>query len=325
MTQQIAIIGAGQLGSRHLQALALLDRPARVQVVDLDPDRLATARERFAEVAQPERIDQVEYLDSIDALSRQIDLAIVATPSTVRSAVVEALLDRAVVDALVLEKFLFPKADEYQQISNRLAQSGTQAWVNCPRRLWPVYTRLRDVFHGQVVDYRVTGSAWGLGCNAIHFLDHLAFLTGEAQLSVDARGLDERIAESRRQGFIEFTGTLSGNSNRGSRFHLTSNAQGDDPIEITVESDDVRCQINEQAAQGWIEQRTGDWHREPLRFTIPYQSQLTHQVAEQIFDTGTCGLTRFDDSAQLHLTLLDALLEHYRRHTHREALLCPIT
>ncbi len=325
MTTQIAIIGAGQLGSRHLQALAQLDRPARIQVVDLATSCLEAARERFAEVAQDTRVEDVEYLTSLDELDRQVDVAIVATTSTVRSSVVDALLDRSHVKFFILEKFLFPKADDYQRIGDRLAQSGARAWVNCPRRLWRVYAQLRDVFYGRAVDYRVTGSGWGLGCNAIHFLDHLAFLTGEASLSVDAEGLDEVIEPSRRQGFVEFTGTLRGSSPGGSRFRLTSHGEGDAPIEITISCDDARCLVNERDASGWIEQRRHDWRRQPLDFTIPLQSQLTHKVVQEILDTGTCGLPSFDESATLHLALLDALLDHYRRHADREAQLCPIT
>ena len=46
---QIAIIGAGQLGSRHLQGLAKLQLPCQVHVVDPSPKSLEVARQRFAE------------------------------------------------------------------------------------------------------------------------------------------------------------------------------------------------------------------------------------------------------------------------------------
>ena len=48
-----AIIGAGQIGSRHLQALAQLNSPARIELVDSDPKALAMSEKRFLEVEQP--------------------------------------------------------------------------------------------------------------------------------------------------------------------------------------------------------------------------------------------------------------------------------
>jgi ubiquinone/menaquinone biosynthesis C-methylase UbiE len=46
----IAVVGAGQIGSRHLQALSLIDREARLQIVDPSSQSLATAKERFETV-----------------------------------------------------------------------------------------------------------------------------------------------------------------------------------------------------------------------------------------------------------------------------------
>ena len=46
----IAIIGAGQLGSRHLQAIARLTMPARVYLVDPSDAARDVARQRFGEM-----------------------------------------------------------------------------------------------------------------------------------------------------------------------------------------------------------------------------------------------------------------------------------
>jgi predicted dehydrogenase len=48
--KSIVIIGAGQLGSRHLQALRLIDEPIRIQVVDPSHESLKVAEERFNQV-----------------------------------------------------------------------------------------------------------------------------------------------------------------------------------------------------------------------------------------------------------------------------------
>ena len=171
----------------------------------------------------------------------------------------------------------------------------------------------------------MTGSRSSIGSNGIHFLALVAFLTGESDFAVDARQLDDDVSPSKRSGYVEFTGTLSAETPAGTQLEITSNASGTAPTEISICGPDARCLIDETAVTGWIERRAGGWQREPLSFEIPYQSQLTHKVVAQILDTGTCALPSFDESARLHLPLLDALFDHYRRHADREALLCPIT
>ena len=46
----IAIIGAGQLGSRHLQGLKLAQLPMRIEIVDSSEKSLETARERYDQI-----------------------------------------------------------------------------------------------------------------------------------------------------------------------------------------------------------------------------------------------------------------------------------
>lgn len=80
----IALIGAGQLGSRHLQALANIDIPVILQVVDPSMDSLNVARERYLEVPNNDNINSIDFLTDIDALNANLDLCIIATNADVR-------------------------------------------------------------------------------------------------------------------------------------------------------------------------------------------------------------------------------------------------
>ena len=105
---KIVIIGSGQLGSRHLQALSLLDRPALIFVVDPNEDSLKLAEKRFLEISNAgNRIVDVKYCSSIDKIPNHIDLAIISTNSDIRRAIIENLLNCCRVNYLILEKVLF--------------------------------------------------------------------------------------------------------------------------------------------------------------------------------------------------------------------------
>ncbi|MGQ0523503.1 MAG: Gfo/Idh/MocA family oxidoreductase, partial [Betaproteobacteria bacterium] len=130
--RQIALIGAGQLGSRHLQGLALLDRPARVTVVDPVEASLATAKERFAQVKQG-KVEAV-FTQKFEDLPEVLDGAVVATGADRRREAIERLLARSRVRVALLEKVLFQRIDDYGAVGALLEKSGTRAWVNCSQR-----------------------------------------------------------------------------------------------------------------------------------------------------------------------------------------------
>ena len=286
---QIALIGAGQLGSRHLQGLALLDRPARVTVVDPFDSSLATAKERFAQIAQ-DRVEAV-FTRSFADLPARLDGAVVATGADTRRAAIERLLERSRVQVAMLEKVLFQRLDDYAAVGALLEKSGTRAWVNCSQRLWPFFSDLRPRTLGKS-DVRITvrGAQWGLGCNAIHNLDLLPFLTGDGQLRLET-ALDAGTVPSKRPGFIEFTGTLSAFGERGNRVIQTSDREGDAPFEIAVETPELQAT--------W---RNGD--------STPFQSQLTHTVIAEMIDRGTSALPAYAESARMHIAMLGAFLAH---------------
>ena len=169
---QIALIGAGQLGSRHMQGLALLEAPARVTVVDPFAASLATAQERFAQVKQ-QNVEAV-FTQSFDELPQALDGAVVATGADRRREAIERLLARSRVRVALLEKVLFQRIEDYGAVGTLLDKSGTRAWVNCSQRLWPFFRDLRPKTLGKSsVRIVVRGTQWGLGCNAIHNLDLL--------------------------------------------------------------------------------------------------------------------------------------------------------
>jgi len=137
----IAIIGAGQLGSRHLQALASLKQNVFIQVIDSSVDSLKTAEIRFKEVSAPFN-GLISFHTEITALKKNIEIAIIATSSKVRRTVVEQLVANSKVQHLILEKFLFVKEEDYDAVDKLLDTHHIKTWVNCPRRMMPFYQEL---------------------------------------------------------------------------------------------------------------------------------------------------------------------------------------
>ena len=302
----IAVIGAGQLGSRHLQALALLKKPANIQVIDVSQASLETAKKRFEEVNK-NFTGTISFHTDITSLDKNIEIAIVATGSKIRRQLIEQLLSHSTVKYIILEKFLFTKKEDYTSIEKLLIQKNIKAWVNCPRRMMSFYQKLSKEIKGPV-HFMATGNAWGMGCNGIHMLDLFSYLTNTTDIILSNKLIAKKTEQSKREGYIEFTGIITGQTNNDS-FHITSFPTGTSPLHIIINTPTVRYSIEEGAnAKVWISRLDNNWKWEEDTFTMPFQSGLTNIVVEELLNTGNCSLTAYKESSTLHLIYLNTLI-----------------
>jgi len=307
----IAIIGAGQIGSRHLQALAFSTLDLNIQVVDTSEESLKIAKERFEQVNQNFN-GEIAYLNAVSQLPDKIDLTIVATNSRVRKDVVEELLTTKKTGYLLLEKFLFTKPQHYKEIEDLLENSSIKCWVNCGRRMFPFYSELKEKLHGKI-HFSVSGNSWGLGSSTIHFLDLFAYLTGTNEMILNNDLLDNKVIVSKKKGFVEFTGTLRGYTKDLHSFQAISYPVESSPffIIVTIHSESANYIIVEEIQTAMVRYCSvgSKWKWKETVFNIPFQSQLSHLLVEDILKTGNCNLTPYDESSKLHLLILKNFID----------------
>jgi predicted dehydrogenase len=322
------LVGAGQLGTRHLQALVgHAHEPINIQVVDPFEASLAMARERAEAVKNSDGYVELSYLSKLEHVFPKIDFSVIATNANCRLDVIERLLAKSHVRYLLLEKVLFQSVDKLDQALDLIERVGTDAYVNCPRRMFPIYRELREhLKDAKRVILTVEGDDWGMACNAIHFIDLWAFLSGCTDYEVDASALDSSILDSKREGYKEVTGILRGHA-AGHAFHLTSRAwkAGDkEPLKVRIETEQLVIDVLESKGICRIVDVAVNSEREQS-FSAPYQSQLTHLVAVSLLQHGQCELTPFKESAALHKPLLKALLAFFNEYDDVVRDHCPIT
>ena len=253
---RISVIGAGQLGSRHLQGILRLDATCEIHVVDPSIPSLEIARQRASEVPEHTR-HRLFFHQTIDALPDFLNYAIVATTADVRLPVLRVLLQNRTVSNLLLEKVLFQRKEDYAAAGEILEEAGTQAWVNCPRRAFPIYKTLQAFFDDDILRHMdVRGGEWGLGCNAIHFIDLIALMTGGNPEQISTQFLYPYLIDSKRKGFKEFIGTLSGNCGTAS-FSLTAMPDISAPLLITFRGRLKSCIVDESAGRAFLHDING--------------------------------------------------------------------
>lgn len=321
---RIAVIGCGIVGSRHAQALGLLDQPATIYLVDPSQDALRRAAALVEQERAAQSPLQVECLTGLDTLPAELDVVVVATAAAARRGLVEALLARGHVRYFVLEKFLFQQRDDYPAIGELMARKGSRAWVNCPRRMWPGYRALKAELVGPIGLTVATYGRFGVGTSAIHLLDVLAFLAGVDSFTLSDAAIDPDPVPH-RSGGIDLTGSIFGHGSDGSVFRYTAYASGELPPLTMIDSPHLRAIIDEGGQTMRISRASQNWAWQDETFEIKPQSRLTNAVVESLIADGTCQLADYDESSRLHLAIIDALLQHYHDHVEPGATVCPIT
>jgi len=324
MVHNVILIGAGQLGSRHLQGLMKSTLPLRIEVVEPSPENSRVAYERAKQILAAGK--ELVFHESIEEVTcDEAGLAIVATNSDVRADVVTQLAGRVSVKSLLLEKVAYQSADTFERQIALFNGLKMKVWVNCPRRIYDFYRLLaEELKDSDRISVSVTGSNWGLGCNALHFIDLFGFLTSSNDIRVDYTALDREIRESKRRGFVEFTGRMGFSGSRGV-LHLSSLNYSELPVIIEIASDKVRRIISE--VQGYVvTYRGSEGFRPEIAVTrFPFQSELTDRVAEEILLTGSCGLTGIEESYIHHSLLLPLFNTHLYSLRGAQPVNCPIT
>lgn len=321
-----AIIGAGQLGSRHLQGLLTFSKEKlHVYVVDPAQDSLNMAQQRGSEVSHEH---QITFIKDISALPDVMDFVVVATNSKVRLQVLRALSQQSKIKYLILEKVLFPEISQYEYALEIIGKHQIQCWVNHPRRMYDDYRKLKTRFSKEkTYAMQVTGAAWGLACNGLHFIDFFEFLTDSPLTNLETNLLNKQPIASKRNGYLEFEGEIHGSLGNKHSFSIQS-IPGEQLLapSISIMTDDLRLFIQESGTPAiYTYSSKNNFAPEIDAFGVAYQSQLTGKLLNQLVTTGDCDLPTLAHASSTHQIFIQALLKHWNDHNQSKESYLPIT
>lgn len=321
----VCIVGAGQLGSRHLQGVLRFEQPLAVFVFDVSQTSLDTAQQRAQEINNEH---SVTYTSDWNKIPPNIEIAIVATNANVREQVLQKLIEISTIRYLILEKVLFQKIESYHSIGNLLQRNGIATWVNHPRRMSSKYAEIKNLLASQASEkvYSVAGGNWGLGCNGLHLVDLFVYLDGSPVKSIDFGWLDEKVYESKRAGFSEFTGSITGVMKSGSKFIITSFQGEVSPLTLSITTPEDRFLIwegNTGSVCHLSKQNNGQVLITP--FPSEFQSVLTRDIVSGLIGNGTTLLPTFQEASHSHILFVEGLLDRYNKIVGSINTICPIT
>ena len=202
-----------------------------------------------------------------------------------------------------------------------------KCWVNNFRREEAYWKDIKKYFSNKGNFRLYYGkSDWRLCTNVIHIMDLIEWLSNEKIIKIDCSLLDKKIYESKRSGFIELTGIITGKTSNNGTFEL--HAVKDIPdieVKFEISNQNTRLHVNEANGEGILMRKENNWKPEKHKVKIRFQSDRTQEVVKAILETGNCNLPTFNESSNTHKPLLKSIMKHINKISNIRYDSCPIT
>lgn len=303
---KIGIIGAGQIGSRHIQGVLKVKKyDFDIDVVEPNKAAALLSKKRNEEIDSDL---QINYHESIQDLRGQYEAVIISTNSNHRLEIIIELLSQVEVKVLILEKVVFQSIEEFKALEEILKGKEIQVFVNHPRRMYSYYQQLKRELkesNETISHIHILGNDWGLACNGLHFIDLASFLMDELPLSISNHHLEE-IIPSKRPGYIEFTGHLWVHYTKQSSLLLSSLKGENKATSIEIICAQHKFHIEEGGRAIISRFKNSKWLSDtPIK--TPFQSELTMYLIEDILNGKSPNLTPLDTSKICHQSFIESL------------------
>ena len=316
--KNLLLIGSGQLGSRYIQGIIKETANYNITVIDSSKLSLNNARKIWTESGGSNSSHKIFWSRTLPANIKQYDLAIVSTSSKNRANLIDNICSEVTVNYWVIEKILAQSTKELKMIEAATFKA-KNVYVNTPRRQMKWHKKIKSKFSDKIRLVKKTGKLWGLACNAIHFIDLVAWWTGQSLSSVDTKRLHKKWFKSKREGYYEVTGELSVKFSGGTKLILQSLYDVNEEVLKVEFNNKDSCSIYENKGMALFS------NGETLYGSLELQSEMTGPMIAKILTMGVCELPTLKESLKHHKVFLDSMLKHWNRSNNCKDKLVPIT
>ena len=313
------MIGCGNIGFRYLEGLNKINKRIDIYVVDKSKDAISNAN-ILLNKCEFNPLISIKYFNDISNLQGEFDIAIIATTAQARVKIIKEILNNFEVKSWIIEKVLAQTEKDLLKIKQVFLKN-ENVWVNHPRRLMDFHKiikkRICDKNYPSI-DVYVSGSEWGLACNAIHFIDLVSWWTKEHIIDFDESKLINWV-KSKRKGFEEVYGDLSFSFENGSNLYLKCNMGVNVFHKVEIHTRDGLWQIDELGGKLVLP------NKDIVSGELDYLSSIVPCMISQIIEENKCELTNLDESVDCHIKLINALTKHRKYNIQEEFINLPIT
>jgi len=322
MKKNIFLVGCGNIGSRHLQALVKLPFKVDIHIVEKSNKSKILAKNRLKQIKFNKKNFNFFWYNSVDQLIDTSDLVIISTLSQGRADLIISLLKNKNKKFLI-EKPVCQSKQEYVNLLSQMNLFNATGWINTNRRYFESYQKIKnDLCNCKFININVVSTASGLGTNAIHFLDLFSWLINDSKIKLNGKFLNPKLFSNKRgREFKEFYGTILGSGKNNSSITLNFLPSKDESIFLTISTDSLTYVIDELNQNALKIDKFG----KKFNFNYQHVSESTTKIVKDILEKNKSLLPQLDESFFNHIELFRIFNSHIKKQLKRDITLCPIT
>lgn len=190
----IVLVGFGSIGYRYFQAIDKINLDKTIFIVDKNKDAFEKINSSFK--------SKIKTLTSLEGVPKKVDLVIISTTCNNRIKLFTELDRQTNYKSLIVEKPLTQSPLELNKL-NLILKNKKNCWVNTDRRNIKIYEEIKKKLNlKKKIQMTVSGEAWGICCNGLHFLDLFNYMSNNQITSIEEIKKTKWI-KSKRSGFYE--------------------------------------------------------------------------------------------------------------------------
>ena len=324
MSKNIVLVGCGNVGSRHLQALVKVHQSITIYVVEPNKNSQNLGKKRLDEISYNKKNHKIFWLKSISELDKKSDVVIIATNADGRVDLIKKLLACGY-KRFLIEKFVCQSTSEYKKLLSSMKKFKAKGWVNTNYPCFEGYQKIKKCFKPtETLSLSIlTYSGYGLSTQAIHYLALFSWLTNSDDIKLDGKYLKkELIPNKRSRSFKEFQGTLTGINSNDSFLKLTFLPSLSDSLIVKISGGNMHFILDEIHNKILVfnEKKPKKWN-----FKFEHVSSLTTKIIQDILKKDDCLLPLVQDSYHSHSELFRIFNAHLKKIFNKDFKSCPIT
>lgn len=208
MKTKIIIIGVGNIGRRHLQAVSKLTSIESILCFDIHkaPVNYIPSFCRENNI----RTDIFRIMSDYDEVLTNIsrcDIVIIATTAKGRFTILKDVINRHPL-AILSEKPLCQNLQEYKSVLRLSKKENIPIYINFLRHRFDFYERIEKILrHSKIKCFNAF--FWGgMACTGIHIIELMTWLLHAKTYKI-IHSAKERVYRTKRKGYFDFSGEMS--------------------------------------------------------------------------------------------------------------------
>jgi predicted dehydrogenase len=302
----IIVIGTGNIGRRHIQAISKLHIDYKLYCNDSN-EKAIIACSDFIKMNSL-RIPQIFYSTRLLELSEFVkdSIVILATTANNRISLFEFLLPKRPL-AIIAEKPLCQSQLEYDNILKICENGKTKVYVNFIAHLQPFYHEIKSVLkqESEFIFYSNL-PRWGISTVGIHHFELLTWLFDIKNYKIMFSHVKE-IYEQKRESFYDLAGSIHLMDDNGN-IAVINNTSSESIVSIQIITQNILYNIFQQHQKMLEIDKGGTFNVKKINYI--QISEYMHNVIMDIINDNRSKLPTVDESIIAHRILFDFLNIH---------------